>query len=450
MGNWSQSQWDSFPNSRQALIYNHQQGHVALTTGGEGQPRNMPYVDAYIAFTKDPTNSALQQKMNSLYGGDFVSAGGSSGGTGGNRGGNDPRTMPARNPAPTTIGRDDWKKLPADQQSQYRTITTSHGVYYTLKSPYLPNSTSDGTGPGGGNRVNPVLPGGTRDQQGNYVSPTSVSGVNSGGTVPGGGGSYLPAQDVTPTQGTQFQFSNWMARMDAYANEIKGIQNSQLKTADKIAKIAETRNNFEMELAKKQEGRSEDLWNRWKTVYEPLETQFVKESQAGTPLDYAAERAGAGVKQKFNELGQEQEAGLLSAGLSSADPTWQRAQRLRDIAGTAAQAGAMNTARDTTRTENWDKKKYAVGLGEPYAGKAVSTTGSAAGMTAGGLSGLSSAEQGYTSAAGTASDRAGLYTSPYSGMIDWYGLLEKGASNVKAAKEGAKDTTLDWLKWATG
>lgn len=427
--NISLQEWEAMSDQKQAEYYGRNKTNMVVydATTGDGntgrrysvKPRNMNYYEKWHAFELNPNEAnqrALMEAAKTAYGG----SGGTSSGS----------SFPAGLTPPSGGLQLKTQYYPRDFGSKgsavdvaralkaagYGVAVTPSGGIVVTKIPQNINTSTPGSG-------------------GSNPSATSPwAGVSGGAT---------PTQMVVPLT------SEFNARIDNYAAKIENIQNSQLALADKMTAIAKERNAFEMELAKTQEGRAADLWQRWKTVYEPLETQFVKESQAGTPLDYAAQRAGAGVQQQFNKLEQQEETGLRSAGYSEQDPTWQRAQRIRDIAKTATQAGAMNTARDTTRTENWEKKKFAVGLGEPYAQKATATTSSAAGMTTGGLPGLGSAGQLKGMAAGELKDIAGLYSVPYSNMMDWYKLITQGQYNVQAAKEGKQPTALDWLKWAT-
>ena len=402
---WSTTQWENMTNLEQAKYY-HNNGmsmNLSTPTGGEvrGTPRNMPLAKAYHAFADNPTDQTAKATYERLAAADAGGAG------------------TATDSAIANF------KLPAGGLK--------------LNTYYDKNSIESGHTLAGEIAAFKAAGYGVEAKGNGYIItslPKATGGTSTDGSI---------GADVSspPILGRDL-----IGRIDNYAGKIENISNSQLSLADKMAKMATERNNFEMELAKTQEGRAANLWQRWKTVYEPLETQFVKESQAGTPLDLAAQRAGAGVTQKFNQLGQEQETGLRSAGYSPTDPTWQRAARLRDIAMTSGEAGAMNQARDTTRTENWAKKQYAVGLGTPYQSAATGATTSAGGMTTGGLSGLNAVGQTQGTAAGELATTAGLYSTPYGNMMDWYKLLAQGQFNVQAAKEGNKTTALDWLKWA--
>ena len=105
---------------------------------------------------------------------------------------------------------------------------------------------------------------------------------------------------------------------------------------------------------------------RTKSVFQPLQDEFIKEAK-----DYASEarqaeaaaEAGADVRKAFDTQGQINTRNMARMGINPNSGRFQEQTRLNDVAAATASAGAQNTARRQIRDKGLVLKADAINMG---------------------------------------------------------------------------------------
>lgn len=144
-------------------------------------------------------------------------------------------------------------------------------------------------------------------------------------------------------------------------------------------------------------GISRDMWNYYKTNYQPLETELIGLARdAGTQEEFARNRgvANADVTGAFDTAQKNTERRLQSYGLNPGAPAYQAGMASTDLASGAARAGALTMADRNTRTDAFNKKRdvVSIGRGLPVA-SANTALGASAGLNSAGQIGFNQNQQ---------------------------------------------------------
>lgn len=121
-----------------------------------------------------------------------------------------------------------------------------------------------------------------------------------------------------------------------------------------------------------------EQWQRYKDVYAPLESQYVKEAQNfGSDANYAraAGDASATVSQQF---GKARDRLGRTPGLDPSSAAFQAGMTGLDLAQAASDATAQNAARTNVRDTAFARQGTALSMGKGLDGAAASGLGSAA------------------------------------------------------------------------
>lgn len=121
-----------------------------------------------------------------------------------------------------------------------------------------------------------------------------------------------------------------------------------------------------------------EQWDRYKTVYAPLEDKYVADAQEyGSPaqFDKVAGEANATNNAQFGKARQRL---LRTPGLDPSSAAFATGMVNMDLAQAAAGANSQNAARDRLTDAAWARRTDALSLGKNLPAQASSTLGAAA------------------------------------------------------------------------
>lgn len=178
---------------------------------------------------------------------------------------------------------------------------------------------------------------------------------------------------------------------------------------------AEASNEAAASSSKLQAQISQDQWDRYKEIYEPLERKVVSEAQNyDTPEQYAkaAGDASATVSDQFSKA---REQLGRSPGLDPSSPAYQASMVGLNLAQAATDATQQNLARKNVSDTAYARKVSAVGLG-----KGLDTT-AASGAASAASTNLRLADAGTRNAANEAAGISGVFGKVGNGLskMNW-------------------------------
>jgi hypothetical protein len=172
----------------------------------------------------------------------------------------------------------------------------------------------------------------------------------------------------------------------------------------------------QLELARQQDARAQDQWNRYKTTYQPLEDQMIDESkgmgstanQNKAAADAAATTAAtfAGARDRMNK----------NPGINPASQQYQQMQSGINLAEAASTASAETGARESVKDRALAAQTNALSLG-----KGLPASATAMGASAGAIRGSAGAMYGNV---------ANASGQEQSGIINGIGSAVKGATGI--------------------
>ncbi|WP_104019132.1 tail fiber domain-containing protein [Roseovarius nitratireducens] len=130
------------------------------------------------------------------------------------------------------------------------------------------------------------------------------------------------------------------------------------EAAMKSAEIGEDYLGFMREQAKISNKWAEDDRSRYKSVFEPLQDQYINEALQGPDYDEVAgsvRRAGADARRQFSLAQGQEERRLAASGVDPASGRSREATRRSELTEALGVAGARNTTRITERARAEDR-----------------------------------------------------------------------------------------------
>jgi len=121
-----------------------------------------------------------------------------------------------------------------------------------------------------------------------------------------------------------------------------------------------------------------DQWNRYKTMYSPLEESYVKEAQNYDSPENFAKAAGDANATVTSEFGKARDRLTRTPGLDTSSPGYAASLIGLDSAQAAQGAVSQNAARQKVKDTAWARKSDALNLGKGMQAGAVSAANSAA------------------------------------------------------------------------
>lgn len=165
-----------------------------------------------------------------------------------------------------------------------------------------------------------------------------------------------------------------------------------------------------------------DQWNRYKTMYSPLEDSYIKEAQNYDSPENFAKAAGDANATVSSEFGKARDRLTRTPGLDTSSPGFAASLVGLDSAQAAQGAVSQNAARQKVKDTAWARKSDALNLGKGMQSGAISAANSASQVQ----------QQGYINnqnaagALGRVADR--VISSP--GVQGWLGQSGGGSQTV--------------------
>lgn len=159
--------------------------------------------------------------------------------------------------------------------------------------------------------------------------------------------------------------------------------------------------------------------DRYKSVYQPLEDEYIKTAKGWDSAEKQASAASEAKADVMNAAAQQQQTRqrqMSAMGVSPDSGRFAGTERAADLDVALASAGAQNNARNTLRKEAVALKADAINMGKGLPSQATSTLG--LGVSAG------------SSAAGTAISGASSANSAYSTLANGYSGAMSGWSGM--------------------
>lgn len=175
--------------------------------------------------------------------------------------------------------------------------------------------------------------------------------------------------------------------------------------------------------AQTQAGIAQDMWNQYKTTYEPMEASYVQQAQDyNTPehQEQAAEAANADVVSSFDAQKDQAARQMSSYGISPDSGKFQSINNRLNLGQAAQQAAAQTGARRQVEQTGWDRQTQALSLGKGLPAQA-STSAAGAGSTFGNIANeqMAGNQQESNDIAGAVGGGVGLYNSfSDGGLVD--------------------------------
>lgn len=149
-------------------------------------------------------------------------------------------------------------------------------------------------------------------------------------------------------------------------NSITGDPLGLNEAEDAAKKASENATNQSTAMQAQMAKIAQEQWDYYKTNYQPLELNLIKQAQeAGSPEEFARARgaANADVTGSFDIAKKATENKLQSYGINPGSPAYQAALASGDLAQGASMAGALTNADRTTRNLAYSKAMDVASLG---------------------------------------------------------------------------------------
>ena len=175
--------------------------------------------------------------------------------------------------------------------------------------------------------------------------------------------------------------------------------------------------------AQTQAGIAQDMWNQYKTTYQPMEDQYVADAQNyNTPehQEQAAEAANADVVSSFDAQKDQAARQMASYGISPDSGKFQSINSRLNLGQAAQQAAAQTGARRQVEQTGWDRQTQALSLGKGLPAQAsASASGAGNSFTQAANTELAGNKQMGDDIAGAVGGGIGLYNSfSDGGLVD--------------------------------
>lgn len=158
---------------------------------------------------------------------------------------------------------------------------------------------------------------------------------------------------------------------------VGGLMN---RSANKAAKNA---NNAAADSARLQTEIARDQWDRYKSIYEPLERSYVNEAQQYDSPENYARAAGDASATVANQFSKAREQLMRTPGLDPSSGAYQAGMTSLGLSEAATNAVQQNAARMKVKDAAFARKTDALSLGKNMPAQATSGLASAAGTQTG-------------------------------------------------------------------
>jgi len=209
-------------------------------------------------------------------------------------------------------------------------------------------------------------------------------------------------------------------------NDIWPYAKDYLSSQSSLSKLAGENADESIIAAREARQRATDTYNRYRDVFMPAEDKFVQSAldyNSPARADQASASAQADVRTAADAARQRQEQELRGRGLDPSDPAYAGANRIADIATSAAQAGAGTQARERSYLTGLDLTGKAASMGANLPTQALqelqqATSGASTGIQtgqagSGGITGATGAMTAGVNAGGSPIGYSYVAGNPY-------------------------------------
>jgi hypothetical protein len=219
---------------------------------------------------------------------------------------------------------------------------------------------------------------------------------------------------------------------------VGGLMN---RSANKAAKNA---NNAAADSARLQTEIARDQWDRYKSIYEPLERSYVNEAQQYDSPENYARAAGDASATVANQFSKAREQLMRTPGLDPSSGAYQAGMTSLGLSEAATNAVQQNAARMKVKDAAFARKTDALSLGKNMPAQATSGLASAAGTQAGLGAGLQ--KQANTEAAATGQVLGSIFTPDNMKKVGgWLGGMGGGSGGGSGSTPMAGTPDLSML-----
>lgn len=119
-----------------------------------------------------------------------------------------------------------------------------------------------------------------------------------------------------------------------------------------------------------------DQWNRYKTMYSPLEERYIADAQNYDSAENYAKAAGQAQADVSSSFGKARDQLTRTPGLDTSSPAYTAALAGLDQAEAANSAVGQNAARQKVKDTAWSRRSDALNLGKGLQAGAISAANS--------------------------------------------------------------------------
>jgi len=190
---------------------------------------------------------------------------------------------------------------------------------------------------------------------------------------------------------------------------------------------AEGANNAAADANRLQAQIARDQWERYKTVYAPLEERMVKDAQNYDSAENYAKAAGDASATVSQQFGKAKDRLIRTPGLDPSTGAYQAGVAGLDLAQAATDATQQNAARQKVSDTAYARKTDALSLGKGLPAQASSMLATSANNNLGMANAAQSQSNAQAGAIGRVADR--VFSSP--STSNWLGNLGKPAATMQ-------------------
>ncbi|CAB4154447.1 hypothetical protein UFOVP653_2 [uncultured Caudovirales phage] len=206
---------------------------------------------------------------------------------------------------------------------------------------------------------------------------------------------------------------------------------------------AEGANNAAADSTRLQSEIARDQWNRYKTMYSPLEESYVKEAQNYDSPENYARAAGDASATVSSQFAKAREQLMRTPGLDPSSGAFQAGMTNLGLSEAANSAVQQNAARNKVKDMAFARKTDALSLGKGLPAQAATMLGSAATTNLGLANAGMAQANAQAGAFGRVADR--IFTPKnLQGVSNWLGGgTQAGSMNGNGSVQGNTDFVYD-------
>lgn len=204
---------------------------------------------------------------------------------------------------------------------------------------------------------------------------------------------------------------------------------------------AEGANNAAADATRMQAQIAREQWDRYKTMYAPLEENMVNEAQAYDSPENYAKAAGEASASVSSQFGKARDRLSRTPGLDPSSGAFQSSLVGLDMAQAATDATQQNAARQKVKDTAYARKTDALSLGKGLPANASTMLASSASTNMRLAEAGQAQANAQAGAIGRVTDR--VFSSP--GVSNWLGNLGRGGGAGSMSSGGSVQGNADYI-----